>query len=101
MTDGDPATYWKSNPYLSGRFTGDPDSANPQWVVIEFPRPQDIDAIQIAWANPYATKYVVEYWTGKESALDKPIAGDWVKFPRGEVKEGTGGNKVNGLRAIR
>ena len=99
MTDGNPASYWKSNPYLSGRFTGDPDSANPQWVVIEFPLPQDIDAIQIAWANPYATTYVVEYWTGKESALDKPIAGAWVEFPQGEVTGGTGGSKVQRLSA--
>jgi hypothetical protein len=97
MTDGDPASYWKSNPYLSGKFTGDPDSANPQWVVIEFPRQQDIDAIRIAWANPYATKYVVEYWTGKESALDKPTVGEWVRFSLGEVAEETGGNKVQRL----
>jgi len=54
MTDGDPLSYWKSNPYLSAKFTGEPDSAHPQWVVIEFGLPQEIDAIQIAWANPYA-----------------------------------------------
>lgn len=97
MTDGDPASYWKSNPYLSGKFTGDPDAANPQWVVIEFPVQEEIDAIQIAWANPYATKYAVEYWTGKESALDKPASGTWVKFPQGEVAEGLGGDKVQRL----
>ena len=39
MTDGDPATYWKSNPYLSSKFTGEPDSANPQWVLIDFAFP--------------------------------------------------------------
>ncbi len=97
MTDGDPATYWKSNPYLSGKFTGEPDSANPQWVVIDFALPQEIDAIQIAWANPYATKYLVEYWTGKEDALTKPLAGTWVKFPQGEGTGGTGENKVQRL----
>ncbi len=97
MTDGDPATYWKSNPYLSAKFTGEADSANPQWVVIDFAFPQEIDAIQIAWANPYATKYVVEYWTGKEDALTKPLAGTWVKFPQGEVTAGTGENKVQRL----
>jgi hypothetical protein len=97
MTDGDPASYWKSNPYLSGKFTGEPDSANPQWVVIEFPVLQQIDAIRIAWANPYATKYVVEYWTGKESALDKPIGGTWVKFEQGEVTGETGGSKLQRL----
>jgi F5/8 type C domain len=97
MTDGDPATYWKSNPYLTSKFTGEPDAANPQWVVIDFALPQEIDAIQIAWANPYATKYVVEYWTGKEDALVKPWAGTWVKFPQGEVTGGTGGSKVQRL----
>lgn len=94
MTDGDPDTYWKSNPYLTSKFTGEPDSANPQWVVIDFAFFQEIDAIQIAWANPYATKYVVEYWTGREDALTKPLAGTWVKFPGGEVTGATGGNKV-------
>jgi F5/8 type C domain len=97
MTDGDPATYWKSNPYLSGKFTGDPDSANPQWVVVDFSMPQEIDAIQIAWANPYATKYVVEYWSGREDALTKPLAGGWVQFPHGEVTAGTGESKVQRL----
>lgn len=97
MTDGDPATYWKSNPYLTSKFTGEPDSANPQWVVIDFVLPQQINAIQIAWANPYATKYVVEYWTGKEDALTKPLSGQWVKFPKGEVAAGTGGSKVQRL----
>lgn len=97
MTDGDPASYWKSNPYLTAKFTGEPDSANPQWVVIEFALPQEIDAIQIAWANPYATKYVVEYWTGKEDALNKQTAGEWVKFPQGEVSGGTGVSKVQRL----
>lgn len=94
MTDGDSDTYWKSNPYLTSKFTGEPDSANPQWVVIDFAFFQEIDAIQIAWANPYATKYVVEYWTGREDALTKPLAGTWVKFPQGDVTGGTGGNKV-------
>jgi len=94
MTDGDLSTYWKSNPYLTSRFTGEPDSANPQWVVIEFPLLQEIDAIQIAWANPYATRYVVQYWTGKEHALDKPADGLWVEFPHGEVTGGAGGDKV-------
>lgn len=97
MTDGDPASYWKSNPYLTQKFTGEPDSANPQWVVIEFALPQYIDAIQIAWANPYATRYVVEYWTGREDALNKPAAGTWEKFPQGDVSGGTGGSKVQRL----
>src|SRR5271165_1133683 len=97
MTDGDSESYWKSNPYLSGKFTGESDSANPQWVVIEFPVQQEIDAIQISWANPFATRYVIEYWTGKESPLDKPTGGAWVRFPQGEVTTGTGGSELERL----
>ena len=97
MTDGDAASYWKSNPYLTEKYTGEPDSAHPQWVVIEFPTLEDIDAIQIAWANPYAKKYVVEYWTPKDGALDRPTAGTWVKFPQGEITAGAGGSKVQRL----
>ena len=94
MTDGDPASYWKSNPYLTSKFTHEPDSANPQWVVIDFALPQEIDAIQIAWANPYATKYEVEYWTGKDDALNKQTDGLWLEFPQGAVTGGTGGSKA-------
>jgi hypothetical protein len=94
MTDGDPASYWKSNPYLTEKFTGEPDSTHPQWVVIEFGLTQEIDAIQIAWANPYAKKYVVEYWTGREDALNRQMGGTWEKFPMGEVSGGTGGSAV-------
>jgi F5/8 type C domain/Glycosyl hydrolases family 39 len=97
MTDGDPSSYWKSNPYLTSRFTGEPDSAHPQWVVIEFPLPQEIDAIQIAWASPYATKYEVQYWAGREDALNKQADGLWVEFPRGEVTQGKGGSEVQRL----
>jgi hypothetical protein len=97
MTDGDPASYWKSNPYLTEKFTAEPDSAHPQWVVIEFGMPQEVNAIRIDWANPYATKYVVEYWTGKEDALNKQAAGTWMKFPQGEVNGGKGGGQVRRL----
>src|SRR5271168_3384393 len=33
ITDGDPETYWKSNPYLTKAFTGEDDSLHPQWVM--------------------------------------------------------------------
>jgi hypothetical protein len=94
MTDGDSASYWKSNPYLTSKFTGEPDSAHPQWVVVDFAHAQEIDAIKIDWANPYATHYTIEYWAGREDALSRPISGDWVEFPEGEVVESTGGSEV-------
>src|SRR5579862_1555698 len=35
LTDGDPNSFWKSNPYLSQRFTGENEELHPQWVVID------------------------------------------------------------------
>jgi hypothetical protein len=97
MTDGDADTYWKSNPYLTSKFTGQPDSVHPQWVVIDLASTQEIDAIQIAWANPYAIGYEVEYWNSKADALDKQTAGLWVTFPHGSVTGGQGGSRVQRL----
>lgn len=94
ITDGDAASYWKSNPYLASKFTGQPDSAHPQWVVIDLARAQDIDAIRIDWANPYATNYAVEYWEGREDPLTRPISGKWIAFAQGEVTNGQSGGKL-------
>jgi F5/8 type C domain/Glycosyl hydrolases family 39 len=93
LTDGDAATYWKSNPYLTKKFTGEDDARNPQWIVIDFGTPQDIDAMRIAWANPYASKYAVQYWAG-EDAFSKPTAGAWTLFPGGEVRNNKGGTQA-------
>jgi hypothetical protein len=90
LTDGDPSTYWKSNPYLTKKFTGEDDTRNPQWIVIDFDKPQYIDALRIAWANPYARKYMVQYWAG-EDAFEKRTAGVWTVFPGGQVQDGRGG----------
>ena len=90
LTDGDTATYWKSNPYLTQKFTGENDALHPQWIVLDFGTLQEIDAIRIAWANPYARKYAVQYWLG-ENAFEKPMAGVWTQFPAGEVQDGKGG----------
>jgi hypothetical protein len=97
LTDGDSQSYWKSNPYLTEEFTGESDSLHPQWVVLDFGTPQQISAIQIAWANPYANKYTVEYWAGKEDAITKPDQGMWVKFPKGEAAGGIGKAAVQRL----
>jgi F5/8 type C domain len=90
LTDGDESTYWKSDPYLAKRFTGEDDALLPQWIVIDFGTPQPIDAIRIAWANPYATQYDVEYWTG-DDAMMRQAAGYWTIFPTGGVQNGKGG----------
>ncbi|HEY5254722.1 MAG TPA: discoidin domain-containing protein [Acidobacteriaceae bacterium] len=94
LTDGDTSTYWKSNPYLSSRYTGEDDALHPQWVLMDLSSVQFIDSIKIAWTNPYATQYTVQYWTGTipyESPLDFPTNGVWQTFPHGVVNSGKGG----------
>ncbi len=90
LTDGDTSTYWKSNPYLTQAFTGEDDSKYPQWVILDLANQQMVNAIRIAWAEPYARKYVVQYWTGTDP-IKKPTEGVWVRFPGGAITEGKGG----------
>ncbi|MDP9024056.1 MAG: discoidin domain-containing protein [Candidatus Eremiobacteraeota bacterium] len=98
MTDGDARTYWKSNPYLSEGFTGDPQGAHPQWVVIDAGSRQKIDAIRVRFAHPFATSYRIEYWTGSDPIGD-PGKGTWEPFSRGAVEATTLG-QASALRAI-
>lgn len=92
MTDGDPVTYWKSNPYLAELFTHEPDALYPQWVVIDFGLSQPVQAIRIDWANPFAHAYEVQYWLGSGDAMNDPVSGTWVAFPQGLVNNGLGGS---------
>ena len=91
LDDGDPNTYWKSNPYLTKAFTGEEDSAHPQWIVIDLEQKQDVDAIRIAWAEPYARKYKIQYWAGTGDAMDEQDKGRWNTFAGGSVSKGEGG----------
>jgi hypothetical protein len=92
LTDGDPASYWKSNPYLASKFTAESDSLHPQWMVVDFGTPQAVDALRIAWTDPYATKFTVQYWMGSDDPMNKPVSGVWTAFPQGEVSNSKGGS---------
>jgi hypothetical protein len=92
LTDGDTKSYWKSNPYLTKAFTGEDDSLHPQWVMIDLGAKMDINAIRIAWANPYARRYSVQFWTGElEPFYDGINKGAWQTFPTGVITSGAGG----------
>jgi hypothetical protein len=93
LTDGNPTTYWKSNPYLAEPFTHESDSLHPQWIILDLAKPLEVSAIRIDWAEPYATHFVVQYFTG-EDAIRKPTSGVWQAFPAGVVTNGKGGNAV-------
>jgi len=90
LTDGDLNTFWKSNPYLAQRFTGESDALHPQWVMLDLTQVQQIDSIRIAWGEPYARRYVVQYWTG-DDPIKAVTRGVWQTFPLGTVTAGKGG----------
>jgi hypothetical protein len=90
LDDGNLNTFWKSNPYLGSAFTGDPDSAHPQWVLFDLGSAKTVDAARIWWGSPYAVQYAVQYWTGDDPIYD-PGNGAWVSFPDGAVTAGAGG----------
>lgn len=90
LTDGDENSFWKSNPYLSKRYTGEPDSAHPQWVILDLMQSVKVDTLRIAWAAPFATRYVIQYWTG-DDPIKSATKGVWQAFPLGEISAGKGG----------
>jgi hypothetical protein len=97
LDDGNLNTYWKSNPYLTKNFTGEEDSAHPQWVVIDLEQKHDLGAIRIVWAAPYARAYEVQYWSGAGDAMDEQDKGAWNRFTKGLVTDGKGGTVTNKL----
>jgi len=98
MTDGDESTYWKSNPYLTKAFTGEDDTLHPQWVILDLAIAQPINALRIAWGDPYAKQYLIQYWTG-DDAIKFPTKGSWVTFPGGVISNGKGGTVTHTVTA--
>jgi hypothetical protein len=90
LTDGDRTTFWKSNPYLDAGFLKD-GQPHPQWLIVRLDQPRPIDAARIDWAEPYATAFEVQYWTGADEDDD---AGRWRAFPRGTVTHASGGRPL-------
>lgn len=95
LTDGDTATFWKSNPYLAPPFTGRPESEHPSWLIVDFGAPTDVSALRVRWADPYATALTVEYWAGDvREPIETNPQGAWRVFPRGTVTAVRGGDQT-------
>ena len=97
LVDGDRSTFWKSSPYLSRAYTGEPDARHPQWVILDFGKSVPINALNILWGEPYATCFRVEYATkgrvyfgGHPGTIFTPV---WRTFSRGLVKQAKGGEQ--------
>ena len=99
LDDGDTNTYWKSNPYLAREFSGDDDILHPQWIVIDLGEKKPVNAIRIAWGEPFAKEYSIQYWTG-EDAMDDQAHGDWKSFEHWSSRNASGGTDTLTLRKV-
>lgn len=106
LDDGDPRSFWKSNPYLDAHFTGEPNDRHPQWFVVDLGEPHRIDTIRLRWAAPYATHYRVDYLIPRPAAADEQPDGmdqtfedgaKWETFPNGTATNGRGGDETRKL----
>ena len=82
LDDGDRESFWKSNPYLDRQFTGESNSLHPQWIVIEFKKPEAINAVRILWGQPFAEAFRIQYGNFDDvSDIALSPAGTWADFP--------------------
>jgi hypothetical protein len=95
ITDGDPRTFWKSNPYLDQHYTGEKNSIHPQWVMIDLGESKPVNAVRIVWAPPFATKFSIQYgdFVGPED-LSQRLPANWHAFPYGEMQNRSAGDRV-------
>ncbi len=89
LDDGDETAFWKTNPYLDKTFTHLKDN-HPQWAITDLGSDRPVDTIKVAWGEPYAVAYRLQYWVGPE--FDPKS--HWVDFPGGAVRDGKGGATV-------
>ncbi len=87
LDDGDSTTFWKSNPYLDSGLDRDDSIPRPQWVIVDLGAVTRVDAMRIAWGEPYATVYRIQYWSGEiVNDIDENPAGRWITFRSGDLR---------------
>jgi hypothetical protein len=92
LDDGDRQSFWKSNPYLDRAFTAESNLLHSQWIVIEFEKPEPVNTLRLAWAEPFATRYQIQYGNFDDvSDIGLSPPGTWQEFPHGVIRDGHGG----------
>jgi len=88
-------SYWKSNPYLTSKFTGESDALHPQWIIVDLQSEKSVSAARIQWASPFAKTYQVEYWVGTNALdFDGGPKGEWRSFDSGKITNAQGGTSA-------
>ena len=62
-------------------------------MIVDLGSLQKINVVRIAWAEPYAKDYRVQFWSaGEDSPRRNATKGIWQTFPAGLVTNGQGGD---------
>jgi hypothetical protein len=94
LDDGDTSTFWKSNPYLDPALDAEDSTPYPQWIIADLGAVSRVNTVRIAWADPFATDFRVQYWRGDVvNDIDESPTGRWVTFPRGDIHASPGGDQ--------
>ena len=98
IDDGDPNSFWKSDPYLDKQFTKEDNALHGQWVVVDLGSEKSVDAIRILWGQPFASEYEVQYGNIRDfSDISQNPPQLWHSFENGKVKTKTGGEVTTQL----
>ena len=86
-------TYWKSNPYLTSKFTGESDALHPQWVVVDLRARRSRSAPsrspgQIRSPSPTRSNIGTENMRSTSTAVPREVGR---RFPNGSLKNAKGG----------
>ena len=93
MTDGDEKSFWKSNPYLTKTFTGEQDSAHPQWVVVDLANLPSRECDPHCLGRTLCPPLPRPVLDG-EDPIKQPTKGTWIIFQGGTVTNGSGGTPI-------
>lgn len=95
ISDGDTATFWKSNPYLDKYYTKESNELHPQWVIIDLGKLKAVNAIGLKWGNPYPLSYKIDYAQNTDPDYFDPYQEDiWKAFPKNSFDNPKGENKI-------
>ncbi|MEO8962615.1 MAG: discoidin domain-containing protein [Ginsengibacter sp.] len=95
ISDGDTATFWKSNPYLDTYYTKESNQLHPQWVIVDLGNFQKVNAMQIKWGTPYALSFKIDYASDVDPDYFDPYQSDiWHSFSTNFSNVSTDSNTV-------
>lgn len=81
LDDGDPHSFWKSNPYLDPHFTRQSPSTHPQWILADLGHRLPVDAVSLLWGRPWARRVRVQWWDGGNAIfVTGTVRGQWRDF---------------------